>query len=305
MIFVLYSTSPGFLIIKFCVCYNNYTIIVENAIKYKVERYKIYMSENTNLKIFDSHAHYDDDAFDEDREQLLIDVHNSGIERIVNIGCDVATSEATLKLTENYDYIYGAVGIIPHHVGDIGDKDIDRIRELANSSPKIVAIGEIGLDYYYDEPSRELQHKWFRAQLDLARELGLPVVIHSREAAMDTIQIMKDCHAEEIGGVVHCYSYSMETSDDFLKMGFYFGIGGVVTFKNSKKLVRAVEHIPLDRIILETDCPYLAPTPNRGKRNDSRNLRYVAEKIAELKGITAEEVAEITYANACRMYNID
>ena len=196
--------------------------------------------------IFDTHAHYDDDQFDADRDYLLDKgLKEKGVARVTNIGCDIPTSHMTDELTKKYDYIYGAVGVIPHHVGDMTDSDLEELKTIATTNDKIVAIGEIGLDYYYDEPSRELQHKWFRAQLNLAREMGLPVVIHSREAAMDTIQIMKDCHAEEIGGVVHCYSYSMETSDDFLKMGFYFGIGGVVTFKNSKKLVRAVEHIPL------------------------------------------------------------
>ena len=169
----------------------------------------------------------------------------------------------------------------------------------------VVAIGEIGLDYYYDEPPKNLQHKWFLRQMELAKELELPIVIHSREAAQDTVELMKRTHAEDIGGVVHCYSYSEEMAKEFLKMGFFFGIGGVVTFKNSKKLKRAVKSIPLENIVLETDSPYLTPSPNRGKRNDSRYLPYVIEEIARLKEITPEEVAEVTFENARKLYRLD
>lgn len=257
------------------------------------------------MKIFDTHAHYDDEAFDPDRDELLGGyLQERGVVNITNIGCDIATSRTTLELAEGHDYIYGAIGVIPHYVGDMTEDDIELLRDMARSSDKIVAIGEIGLDYHYDEPAREVQHRWFVRQMELARELGLPIVIHSRDAAQDTVQLMRSAHAEDIGGVVHCYSYSEEMSREFIDMGFYFGIGGVVTFKNSKKLKRAVRSIPLDRIVLETDSPYLAPTPNRGKRNDSSNLIYVVREIVELKGITEEEVIETTYRNAVNLYRL-
>ena len=258
------------------------------------------------MRIFDTHAHYDDDAFDEDREELLENEFGEGrlVTNITNIGCDIQTSRASVEFAKKYDYMYASVGVIPHHVGDMTDEDIEELRKLAGSSNKVVAIGEIGLDYHYDEPSKELQHKWFLAQMNLARELELPIVIHSRDAAQDTYELMKQVHAEEIGGVVHCYSYSEEMSREFLKMGFYFGIGGVVTFKNSKKLKRAVEAIPLSNIVLETDSPYLTPSPFRGERNYSGYLSYVVAEISRLKGLSEEEVASVTYENAKKLYRL-
>ncbi len=257
------------------------------------------------MRIFDTHAHYDDEAFDADRSELLDRlIPESAISNITNIGCDMDSSIMSVELANKYDYMYAAIGFIPHHVGDMKDDDIDALRALAKNNKKVVAIGEIGLDYHYDEPEKEVQHKWFLAQMSLAKELGLPIVIHSRDAAMDTYELMKQAHAEDIGGVVHCYSYSEEMSREFLKMGFYFGIGGVVTFKNSKRLKRAVASIPIENIVLETDCPYLAPSPYRGERNDSRNLPYVIAEIAGLKGISEEEVAHITYENAKKLYRI-
>ena len=258
------------------------------------------------MKIFDTHAHYDDDAFDEDREKLLDESFGAGktVSNIANIGCDIESSRESVRLAERYDYMYAVVGVIPHHVGDMTEADLEELRRLAKESEKVVAIGEIGLDYHYDEPSKEKQFKWFSAQMELAKELELPIVIHSRDAAQDTYELMKKAHAEEIGGVVHCYSYSEEMSREFLKMGFYFGIGGVVTFKNSKKLKRAVESIPISNIVLETDSPYLTPSPYRGERNNSGYLPYVVSEIARLKGMTEEEVAEITYENACRLYGL-
>ena len=255
--------------------------------------------------IFDTHAHYDDDQFDADRDYLLDKgLKEKGVARVTNIGCDIPTSRMTDELTKKYDYIYGAVGVIPHHVGNMTDSDLEELKTIATTNDKIVAIGEIGLDYHYDEPSRELQHKWFKAQMNLARELGLPIVIHSRDAAQDTVNLMKEAHAEEIGGVIHCYSYSEELSREFIKMGFFFGIGGVVTFKNSKKLKRAVASIPIQSIVLETDSPYLAPSPNRGKRNDSGYLNLVIEEIARIKEMTPEMVEEITYENALTLYGL-
>ncbi|SEP62787.1 TatD DNase family protein [Lachnospiraceae bacterium NE2001] len=274
------------------------------------------------MQIFDTHAHYDDRAFDEDRNAILegglFEKQYLGFEtadenevekeyivtNVANIGCSIKSSVVSADMAKKYDYMYAVVGVIPHHVADMTEDDIETLRTLARENEKVVAIGEIGLDYYYEEPSHELQHRWFVRQMELAKELGLPIVIHSRDAAQDTVELMKQAHAEEIGGVVHCYSYSEEMSREFLKMGFFFGIGGVVTFKNSKKLKRAVESIPLDRIVLETDSPYLTPSPNRGKRNDSRYLPYVIHEIARLKGLTPEEVAETTYQNALRLYNL-
>ena len=258
------------------------------------------------MKIFDTHAHYDDDAFDEDREILLRDKFGEGrlVRNVANIGCDMETSRESVRLAEKYEYMYAVVGVIPHHVGDMTEADIEELRRMTKESEKVVAIGEIGLDYHYDEPSKELQHKWFLAQMGLAKETGLPVVIHSRDAAQDTYELMKKAHAEDIGGVVHCYSYSEEMSHEFLKMGFYFGIGGVVTFKNSKKLKRAVESIPISNIVLETDSPYLAPSPHRGERNDSGYLPLVISEIAILKGMAEEEVTEITYENAKKLYRL-
>ncbi|MCR5214679.1 MAG: TatD family hydrolase [Eubacterium sp.] len=268
------------------------------------------------MKIFDTHAHYDDDRFDEDREYLLdergllkevsyeeID-KVSCIDKITNIGFDIESSENSVGYANKYDFMYAAIGVIPHHVADMKEEDIESLRRLVDSSDKVVAIGEIGLDYYYDEPDRDLQKKWFVRQMDFAREVGLPIVIHSREAAKDTYDLMCDCHAEEIGGVVHCYSYTEEMAREFMKLGFFFGIGGTLTFKNSKKLRKAVAAIPIENIVLETDSPYLTPSPNRGKRNDSRYLPYVVAEIARLKDMSMEDVARITYQNACKLYRI-
>lgn len=253
------------------------------------------------IDIFDTHAHYDDEAFDEDREQLLADLPKQGIGRVVNIGASLASCKRTLELMDKYDYIYGALGIHPCDTENLTEVDMDWLKEKCGHE-KCVALGEIGLDYYWDEPDREIQRKWFVRQLQLAREVQLPVIIHSRDAAKETIDIMTAERAGEIGGVVHCYSYTKESARAFLDMGFYFGIGGVITFKNAKKLKEAVEYIPMDRIVLETDCPYLSPEPNRGKRNSSLNLPYVAAAIAQLKGISEEEVRRITWENGCRMY---
>lgn len=253
--------------------------------------------------IFDTHAHYDDEAFDEDREELLAQLPQQGIAKVVNIGASLDSCKRTIELMERYDYIYGAIGVHPSDTAELTEENFAWLKEQCQLE-KCLAVGEIGLDYYWDEPDREIQKKWFIRQLQMARELQLPVVIHSREAAKDTIDIMKEQKAEEIGGVVHCYSYTKETARTFLDMGFYFGIGGVVTFKNAKKLKEAVEYIPMDRIVIETDCPYLAPDPNRGKRNSSLNLPYVIKEIAALKGLTEEQVKEITWENAHRLYRI-
>jgi TatD DNase family protein len=264
------------------------------------------------MKIFDTHAHYDDRAFDKDREELILGLHNENVMAVTDIGCDIKSSEAVVELTQKYDFFYGAVGVIPGECGDMTEDDIEKLRKMAKDNEKVVAIGEIGLDYYWeDNPERCVQKKWFKAQIELAQEVGLPIVIHSRDAAEDTVNILKEYLTPdkykdgEVPGVMHCYSYSMETAEQLLPTGLYFGIGGVVTYKNAKKLVRAVERIPMERIVLETDCPYLTPTPHRGERNYSGYLIHVIEKLAEIKGLTPEEVAAVTWENANRLYRLD
>lgn len=255
------------------------------------------------MMIFDTHAHYDDEQFDEDRDELLASMQACGVEAVTNIGASLATSQNTIELTKKYPFVYGAIGVHPNEVEDLNEDGIAWLKE--NSAlPKIVAIGEIGLDYYWDEPGREIQKKWFLRQLELAREVKLPVVIHSRDAAKDTLDIMKSFHAENLGGVIHCFSYTKEMAREYLNMGFFLGIGGVVTFKNAKKLKEVVEYMPMEQMVLETDCPYLSPVPNRGKRNSSLNLPYVVEEVARLKEISVDEVIEITNRNAKTMYRL-
>lgn len=254
--------------------------------------------------IFESHAHYDDTDFDADREQLLASLAEHGIGTVINIGASLAGSEASVKLSEQYPFIYGAVGVHPSEVEELTEEGIGRLRSLCGHE-KVVAVGEIGLDYHYPEPAVSVQKEWFERQLVLAGEVKLPVVIHSREAAKDTLDIMRAHHAEEIGGVVHCFSYTKEMARAYLEMDYYFGIGGVITFKNAKKLKEAVQYIPMDRILLETDSPYLAPEPHRGERNSSLNLPYVASAISELKGISYEEVVACTERNAKRLFGLE
>ncbi len=253
--------------------------------------------------IFESHAHYDDEVFDADREELLGCLAANGIGTVINIGASMAGSEATVKLAGQYSFIYGAVGVHPSEVEELNEEKMERLRVLCGHE-KVVAVGEMGLDYHYPEPAKAVQKEWFERQLALAGEVKLPVIIHSREAAKDTLDIMRANHAGEIGGVVHCFSYAKETAREYLEMNYYFGIGGVITFHNAKKLKEAVQYIPMDRILLETDSPYLAPQPHRGERNSSLNLPYVAEAIAELKGISQEDVIEITEQNARKLFGI-
>ena len=250
--------------------------------------------------IIDSHAHYDDEAFEEDRDNLLQSMQSNGIEKIINVGANIKGSRASIALSEQYPFIYAAVGVHPSDTEELNEEKMAWLKEVSKKE-KVVAIGEIGLDYYWSEPDREIQKKWFIRQMELAQEVNLPVIIHSRDAAQDTVEILKQFPAN---GVIHCYSYSKEMAQEYIKMGFYIGVGGVVTFKNAKKLKEVVENIPLTSIVLETDCPYMAPEPNRGKRNNSAYIRYVAEKIAELKGITYEEVVEQTEKNARDMYRL-
>lgn len=259
--------------------------------------------------IFETHAHYDDKAFDEDRDGLFLQMKEAGIGRIVNVAAGLKGCDDGLALSRQYDFVYCSIGIHPSDSKDLNDTELERLEKLClehsvRQGGKVVAVGEIGLDYYWDEPERAIQKKWFEAQIEMARRVKLPLIIHSREAAQDTMEIMKRLHTEEIGGIIHCYSYSVELAREFLDMGFYFGIGGVVTFQNAKKLLEVVKELPLERIVLETDSPYLAPVPNRGRRNTSLNLPYVVAKIAQLKGISEEEVMRQTYRNAELVYGL-
>ena len=251
--------------------------------------------------IFESHAHYDDEAFEEDRDELLSSMQEKGISYVINVGASIQTTKNTIALTEKYPFVYGAAGVHPSETAELDEEKFHWLKEQC-ALPKIVAVGEIGLEYYWEEPEHDVQKKWFERQLELAREVKLPVIIHSREAAKDTLDIMKALHAEEIGGVIHCFSYTKEMAREYLNMGYYFGIGGVVTFANAKKLREAVEYIPVEHILLETDSPYLAPVPNRGKRNSSLNLPYIAEAIGQIKGISDEEVIAITERNARKLF---
>lgn len=253
--------------------------------------------------IFDTHAHYDDEQFDADREELLSGMKAGGVGMIVDAAAAVASWDKILELTEKYPFLYGSVGVHPDEVGDLNEENFARMSELADRK-KIVAIGEIGLDYYWDkEPEIQAKQRyWFVRQLALAQQADLPVIIHSRDAAEDTMQIMEKAYEDGIKGVIHCYSYSPEMAQEYVKMGYFIGVGGVVTFKNAKKLVKTVEMIPFSSIVLETDCPYMAPEPHRGTRNDSRNIPYVIAKIAEIKGVSVEEVEQTTRENAFALF---
>ena len=252
--------------------------------------------------IFDSHAHYDADQFNEDRDELLKSMPEHGVGTILNVGADWDSVTEAVQLAQNYPHVYAAVGMHPDEVGDL-DEERFAFMEAQCHQDKVVAVGEIGLDYYWDTESHEVQKKWFLKQLDLARRLDLPVIIHSRDAAEDTLQIMKE-YGKGLRGVIHCFSYSKELAEEYVKLGFHIGIGGVVTFKNGKKLKEIAGVIPLERILLETDCPYLAPEPYRGKRNASMYLTYVAEEIAKIRGISYEEVVEQTEQNAKILFSI-
>ncbi|MGN1319451.1 MAG: TatD family hydrolase [Lachnospirales bacterium] len=245
--------------------------------------------------IFDTHAHYDDDKFNDDRYTLIEEMHQNGVCNIINIGCDIKSSKESIDLAKKYDFIYAAVGVHPTECGKMCDKDLEILADYAKYT-KVVAIGEIGLDYYWDNVDKQTQKLWFRKQLDLAYKLDLPVVIHSRDATQDTYDIIKESKVRK--GVIHAFSGSKEFAKLYTDMGFYIGVGGVVTYKNAKKLVEAVEITDLDRILLETDSPYLSPTPFRGTRNNSQNIKYVADKIGEIKQISAEIVLEKCRENA-------
>ncbi|WHH57058.1 TatD family hydrolase [Petroclostridium sp. X23] len=252
---------------------------------------------------FDSHAHYDDERFDIDREKLLDGMKNAGVDYVLNAAANVISSKECIKLAGRYDFIYASVGVHPHDVEEMHEETIEELAELS-TEPKVVAVGEIGLDYYYDHSPRETQKYWFRKQIQLAKRLNLPVIIHNRDAHADTMEIAVSEDISTIGGVLHCFSGSWEMAKKLLDMGIYISIAGPITFNNVVKSVEVVKNMPMNRMLIETDSPYLTPVPHRGKRNDSTYMRYTAERIAELKGIRVEEVAEKTTENAKRLFRI-
>lgn len=247
-------------------------------------------------KIFDSHSHYDDEQYDVDRKQVLKELKEDGVIGIIDCASSYNSIDKVNNLTKKWDYMYGALGIHPENADEFSEAVIDKIKEMISQNEKIVAIGEIGLDYYWDEnPSREIQQEVFRKHMKLAEELNMPVIIHDREAHEDTLKIMKEFPS--VIGTVHCFSGSVEFAKECLKLGYYIGITGVVTFKNSKKVKEVVKEVPLDRLLVETDCPYMAPEPNRGKRNKSSYIKYVLDKIAEIKEIDSLELNKIVNNN--------
>ncbi len=252
--------------------------------------------------LFDSHAHINDSWFEQDREEVLKNIKSSDTAFYAEIGTDIPSSVAALELAKKHDFIYAVGGIYPHLAKDAKPEDIEKLRELSREE-KFIAIGEIGLDYHWDDTDIPTQKDWFHIQLDLAKELDMPVVIHSRDAMEDTIKILNEHKGVE--GIIHCFSGSKESAKILLDMGFYISFAGPVTFKNARRLAEAAESVPLSRLLIETDSPYLSPEPHRGKRNDPTNVSFVAKKIAEIKGITFEEVASATMDNAKRVYRIN
>ena len=260
------------------------------------------------MSFFEQHAHYNDEKFDEDREDVINKVYNSGVTKIVNAGYSVESSIQAIDLAEKYSFIYATCGVSPNDIPENKeeiDLQLKEVTKLAKSSKKVVAIGEIGLDYYWNKENKELQKYAFVEQIKIANEMNLPIVIHTREAVDDTLNILRNVIKTVKPGVFHCCPLNRELVKQALELGFYISLAGPVTFKNSKNANEIIEMIPNDRILIETDSPYLSPEPNRGKRNDSRNLVYIAEKIANVKNISVEEVQKITFENAKKLYNID
>lgn len=252
--------------------------------------------------LFDTHAHMDDRAFDADRAELLAALPQQGLALVLNPGCSLESSRNVDALTRQYDYIYGAVGSHPDAADEVNEAVLEEYRTLCKQNPKIKAIGEIGLDYHYEDIPREIQKKAFRLQMDLARELNLPVIVHEREAHEDGMKIVEEF--PEVTGVFHCYSGSLEMAKWLVARGWYIGFTGVLTFKNARKAVEVAANIPLDRIVLETDCPYMSPEPFRGKRNDPGRLYRMAEKLAQIRGMSVEEIHTITVENGKRLYRL-
>ena len=254
--------------------------------------------------LFDSHAHYNDEKFNADRDELLSSMPENNVGLIMNSCSSLDEVPLIFDICEKYPFVYASVGIHPHEVENVTEDDMTRLKEYAKN-PKVKAIGEIGLDYYYDFSPRDVQKKWFARQVEAAKELNMPVIIHDRDAHKDCMDILRDCKVSETGGVFHCYAGSVETAREILDWGMYIAFGGTLTFKNSVRPVEVAKYVPLDRIVIETDSPYLTPVPHRGKRNSSLYVHYVAEKLAEIRGMSAEEIENITYENAKRCFKME
>lgn len=253
--------------------------------------------------LIDSHVHLDDRRFDNDRDRIIKGLKDDGIELVLNIGADLQTSIASVSLAEKYDNVYAVVGVHPHSAKEVDDSTLEILKSFATRD-KVVAIGEIGLDFHYDNSPRDVQKKWFREQLELAKEVDLPVVIHSRSATQDTFNIIKEAQDGKLRGVLHCYSDSLEMAMEYIKLGFYISLAGPVTFNNARVPKEVAKAVPLDRLLIETDSPYLTPTPNRGKRNEPAYVRYVAAEIAELRGISFDELIKATNKNTKDLFGI-
>ncbi|RKD22812.1 hydrolase TatD [Ammoniphilus oxalaticus] len=253
--------------------------------------------------LFDTHAHLNSGQFSKDQVEVIQRAKENGVSRIVNIGIDRATNKTSLALAEEYDFIYTAVGWHPHNAKEMRDEDLDWLRELSQH-PKVVAIGEIGLDYYRDRSPRDTQQAAFRKQIQLAKEVGLPIIIHDRDAHQDVLDILREENAAEVGGIMHCFSGSPEMAQECIDMNFYISLAGPVSYKNAKRPKEVAQQVPLERLLIETDCPYLTPEPYRGERNESGYVRYVAETIAKLRNMEYEQLCKITYENAERLFKL-
>ena len=253
--------------------------------------------------LIDSHVHLDDERYNGERETIIKSLRDNNVEMVINVGADMESSRATIELCKSYDNIYGSVGVHPHYASEL---DEDRLREIEEMSreDKIIAIGEIGLDFFYDNSPRDIQRYWFKRQLDLAKKLGLPVIIHARDADQEVFDTLKEAQDGSLRGVMHCYSGSRELAKEYVKIGFHLSLGGPVTFKNAKRVRDVADFIPLDRLLIETDGPYLTPVPYRGKVNRPEYVHYVAEKIAEVKGISYDELVEATSENVKKLFGI-
>lgn len=254
------------------------------------------------MELFDSHAHYNDEKFEQDREEVLKEIYKSGVTRLVNAGYSLKSSKSAIEIANSHEFIYATVGISPNDIEDFKMEDLNEITKLAQNK-KVVAIGEIGLDYYWNKENRDLQKEVFISQIEIANKLNLPIVIHTREAIYDTLEILKNnkCNKK---GIFHCCPFNVDLVREGLKLGFYISFAGPTTFKNSKNASEIINMVPLSKMLIETDSPYLSPEPLRGRRNDSRNVKYIAQKIAEVKGLSIEEIAKITYDNAKKIFEI-
>lgn len=255
------------------------------------------------MELFDSHAHYNDEKFDNDRSEIIEDIYNFGITKIINAGYSLSSSKKALEIANKYEFMYSIVGVSPNDIKDLPQNYIEQIKQMA-SDKKVVAIGEIGLDYYWNKENKDKQKEIFIEQIKLANELNLPIVIHSREAVFDTLNILKNEIEAKNKGIFHCCQLNVDLVREAIKLGFYISFAGPVTFKNSKNAEEVVKLVPLDKILIETDSPYLSPEPKRGTRNDSRNVKFIAQKIADIKQLDINEIAKITYNNAEKIFNI-